>query len=112
MRMLIIKAATGALCMVMTAGCAITQGDVNTAYDAANRAGLDAMAGIPTSLPLVEDVDSAFLGDRQVPVAYDASLPPVFREKQVTLPANLGIRQIATLVSNATGYAVHMSPDC
>jgi type IVB pilus formation R64 PilN family outer membrane protein len=111
MRMFASRAVIGALCMTMIAGCAVTQSDVNTAYDAANRASLDAMAGIPGSLPLVEDVDSAFLGDRQVPVAYDASLPPVFREKQVTLPANLGIRQIATLVSNATGYAVHLSPD-
>jgi type IVB pilus formation R64 PilN family outer membrane protein len=111
MRMFASRAVIGALCMTMIAGCAVTQSDVNTAYDAANRAALDAMAGVPGSLPLVEDVDSAFLGDRQVPVAYDASLPPVFREKQVTLPANLGIRQIATLVSNATGYAVHLSPD-
>lgn len=111
MRMLALKAAIAATAISTIAGCAVTPGEVNTTYDAGHRAALDALNAEPLPLPLVEDVDTAFLGDRQVPVAYDASLPAVFREKQVTLPANLGLKQIATLISNATGYAVHLSPD-
>jgi type IVB pilus formation R64 PilN family outer membrane protein len=62
-------------------------------------------------MSLVEDVPSAFLGDRMVPVAYEATLPAVFRDKHVTMPANMDINQIASLISTATGYPVHLSPD-
>lgn len=89
----------------MAAGCAVTQQDVNASYDAAHRTISDALGKGPTPMALVEDVPTAFLGDRLVPLAYEATLPAVFRDKTVTLPANLGIRQIATLISTATGYA-------
>ncbi|MDQ7980373.1 type II secretory pathway protein [Paraburkholderia sp. SARCC-3016] len=111
MRMPFLKTAIAAAAVTIIAGCAVTQGDVNAVYNASHQTATDAMNAEPQPLPLVEDVDSAFLGDRQVPVAYDASLPAVFRERQVTIPANLGVKQIATLISNATGYSVHLSPD-
>jgi type IVB pilus formation R64 PilN family outer membrane protein len=106
-----LKACAAAFAVLSLAGCAVSQGDVNRAYDAANAAATNAMNGVPDSLPLVEDVPDAYLGDRMVPLSYDASLPAVFREKTVTFPANLKISQIAMLVQSATGYPVHLSPD-
>ncbi|MFL9886747.1 type II secretory pathway protein [Paraburkholderia agricolaris] len=105
------KSLAAAVAMFALAGCAVTQDDVNRSYDAAHQAVVDAMGNGPDSMPLVEDVPTAFLGDRLVPVAYEATLPAVFREKNVTFPANLNIRSIATMVSTATGYPVHLSPD-
>ena len=107
----ILKTAIAGACSLVIAGCAVTQGDVNSAYDAANGAASAAMSNLPGSMALVEDVPTAFLGDRLVPVAYEATLPATFREKRITMPANLDINQIANLVSGATGYAVHLSPD-
>ncbi|WP_425194971.1 type II secretory pathway protein [Paraburkholderia phenazinium] len=106
-----ITIAVSAATAITFAGCAVTQDDVNRAYDAAHATVAGALAKEPQSMPLVEDVPNAFLGDRLVPVAYDASLPAVFRDKSVTFPANVGIKRIATLVSTATGYPVHLSPD-
>ncbi|WP_018432854.1 type II secretory pathway protein [Paraburkholderia atlantica] len=107
----IIKTGLSVACSLMIAGCAVNQSDINAAYDGAHRTGSDAMANLPGSMALVEDVPPAFLGDRLVPVAYEAKLPATFREKKVTMPANIGIKQISTLISGATGYAVHLSPD-
>ncbi|MBB5420623.1 type II secretory pathway protein [Paraburkholderia atlantica] len=107
----IIKTGLAVACSLMIAGCAVNQGDINAAYDGAHRTGSDAMANLPGSMALVEDVPTAFLGDRLVPVAYEATLPATFREKKVTMPANIGIRQISTLISGATGYPVRLSPD-
>ncbi|MPW10887.1 type II secretory pathway protein [Paraburkholderia sp. CNPSo 3155] len=107
----IIKTGLSFACSLMIAGCAVNQSDINASYDAAHRTGSDAMANLPGSMALVEDVPTAFLGDRLVPVAYEAKLPATFREKKVTMPANIGIRQISTLISGATGYPVHLSPD-
>jgi len=111
MRLSIFRTAIAAASLLIVAGCAVTQSDVNAAYDAANKTGIDALNGVPGSMSLVEDVPSAFLGDRMVPVAYEATLPAVFREKHVTMPANMDINQIASLISTATGYPVHLSPD-
>lgn len=111
MRMHLLKSTIAVAAAVAMAGCAVSQHDVDESYDAAHRTISDAFANGPSSMPLVEDVPSAFLGDRLVPLAYEATLPAVFRDKSITLPANLGIKQIATLVSNATGYPVHLSPD-
>jgi type IVB pilus formation R64 PilN family outer membrane protein len=111
MRLSIIRTAIAASLLLVVAGCAVTQSDINAAYDAANKTGIDALNGVPGSMSLVEDVPSAFLGDRMVPVAYEATLPAVFREKHVTMPANMDINQIASLISTATGYPVHLSPD-
>ncbi|WP_261530792.1 type II secretory pathway protein [Burkholderia multivorans] len=111
MRMHPFKSVVAIAAAVLASGCAVTQQDVNSSYDAAHRTISDALAKGPESMALVEDVPTAFLGDRLVPLAYEATLPAVFREKSVTLPANLGIRQIATLISTATGYPVHLSPD-
>ncbi|MBB4518275.1 type IVB pilus formation R64 PilN family outer membrane protein [Paraburkholderia fungorum] len=108
---LIFRSAIAAACSLIIAGCAVTQGDVNSAYDSTNSAASAAMNNLPGSMALVEDVPTAFLGDRLVPVAYEATLPATFREKRITMPANLDINQIANLVSGATGYAVHLSPD-
>ena len=105
------QAAVSLLLASALTGCAISQSDINGAYDAATRDATHAMANTGDSMPLVEHVPTAFLGDRLVPVAYEATLPAVFREKTITLPANLPITKIATLVSNATGYPVHLSPD-
>lgn len=107
----IFRSAIAAACSLIIAGCAVTQGDVNSAYDSTNSAASAAMNNLPGSMALVEDVPTAFLGDRLVPVAYEATLPATFREKRITMPANLDINQIANLVSGATGYAVHLSPD-
>jgi len=92
-------------------GCAVSQMDVNRAYDAANADATHAMGNGAESMQLVEEVPTAFLGDRLVPVAYEATLPAIFREKTVTFPANLPLTKIGTLVSSATGYPVHLSPD-
>ncbi|MGG2041506.1 type II secretory pathway protein [Burkholderia gladioli] len=111
MRVHLWKSAFAIAATLMAAGCAVTQQDVNDSYDAAHRTISDAMGKGPAPMALVEDVPTAFLGDRLVPLAYEATLPAVFRDKTVTLPANLGIKQIATLISTATGYPVHLSPD-
>src|ERR1700756_1477839 len=107
----ILKTAIAGACSLVIAGCAVTQGDVNSAYDAANGAASATMANLPGSMALVEDVPTAFLGDRLLPVADETTLPAPLREKKVTMPANIGIRQISTLISGATGYPVHLSPD-
>lgn len=99
------------LVAVSLTGCAVSQFDVNRAYDAANADGARAIGNGPESMALVEDVPTAFLGDRLVPVAYEATLPAIFREKTVVFPGNLPLSKIATLVSSATGYPVHLSPD-
>ncbi|AUT75431.1 type II secretory pathway protein [Paraburkholderia hospita] len=111
MRLSFIRTAIAVASLLAIAGCAVTQSDINAAYDAANKTGIDALNGVPGSMSLVEDVPSAFLGDRMVPVAYEATLPAVFRDKHVTMPANMDINQIASLISTATGYPVHLSPD-
>jgi type IVB pilus formation R64 PilN family outer membrane protein len=105
------QAAVSLLVASILTGCAVTQSDVNRAYDAASQEATRAMANQGDSMSLVEHVQTAFLGDRLVPVAYEATLPAVFREKTVTFPANLPITKIATLVSDASGYPVHLSPD-
>lgn len=105
-RSLIIAAVAASL-----AGCAVTQGDVNGAYDQASRTASTALDSTGQGIPLVEDVPGAFLGDRPVPLAYVATLPAVFRDKKVTFPPKLEIRTLATLVSSASGYPVHVSPD-
>ncbi|MEM5440448.1 type II secretory pathway protein [Paraburkholderia diazotrophica] len=107
----ILKTFLAAACSLMIAGCAVYQSDINSAYDAVHHTASDAIANMPGSMALVEDVPTAFLGDRLVPVAYEAKLPATFREKKVTMPANLKIKEISTLISGATGYAVHLSPD-
>ncbi len=99
------------LVAISLTGCAVSQWDVNHAYDAANAEGAKAMGNGPESMALVEEVPTAFLGDRLVPVAYEATLPAIFREKTVVFPGNLPLSKIATLVSSATGYPVHLSPD-
>jgi type IVB pilus formation R64 PilN family outer membrane protein len=104
-------AALSLLVASILTGCAVSQSDVNHAYDAATRDASQAMAGMGESMSLVEHVQTAFLGDRLVPVAYEATLPAVFREKTVTFPANLSITKMAPLVSDASGYPVHLSPD-
>ncbi|MBU9589458.1 secretin N-terminal domain-containing protein [Burkholderia multivorans] len=111
MRVHLLKSGVAIAAALMAAGCAVTQQDVNDSYDAAHRTISDALGKGPAPMALVEDVPTAFLGDRLVPLAYEATLPAVFRDKTVTLPANLGIKQIATLISTATGYPVHLSPD-
>jgi type IVB pilus formation R64 PilN family outer membrane protein len=111
MRLTKIKSAICMLVAVSLAGCAVSQSDVNHAYDAANADATKAMGSGPDSMALVEEVPTAFLGDRLVPVAYEATLPAVFREKSVVFPGNLPLSKIATLVSSATGYPVHLSPD-
>ncbi|QGZ66968.1 type II secretory pathway protein [Paraburkholderia acidisoli] len=93
------------------AGCAVTQGDVNSAYDRANATAGAALDGSGQGIALVEHVQSAFLGDRPMPLAYVATLPAVFRDKKVTFPPKLEMKTLATLVSSASGYPVHVSPD-
>jgi type IVB pilus formation R64 PilN family outer membrane protein len=111
MRSYPIRTLVAAATALAFAGCAVTQGDVNSAYDQANSTAGAALANAGNSIPLVEDVPNAFLGDRQVPLAYEATLPAVFRDRKVTFPPNLDIRTLATLVSSAAGYPVHVSPD-
>ncbi|MEM5370950.1 type II secretory pathway protein [Paraburkholderia azotifigens] len=105
------KAAVSLFVASTLTGCVVSQSDVNNAYDSATHDATHAMAGMGESMPLVEHVPTAFLGDRPVPVAYEATLPAVFREKSVTLPANLPLSKIATMLSDAAGYPVHLSPD-
>ncbi|SAL84706.1 type II secretory pathway component PulD-like protein [Caballeronia arvi] len=111
MRLTKIKSAVAMLVAISLNGCAVSQLDVNHAYDALNAEGAKAMGNGPESMALVEDVPTAFLGDRLVPVAYEATLPAIFREKTVVFPGNLPLSKIATLVSSATGFPVHLSPD-
>ncbi|WP_434667667.1 type II secretory pathway protein [Paraburkholderia sp. A3BS-1L] len=103
----LIAAATAA----SLAGCAVMQSDVNGVYDQANATASAALDGAANGIPLVEDVPTAFLGDRPVPLAYEATLPAVFRDKKVTFPPKLDMKTLATLVSNASGYPVRVSPD-
>lgn len=110
-----IKFACQAICVAIfassLASCAVSQGDVNKAYDAARTTAENDLDKAPESMPLVEDIPTAFLGDRFAPVAYEATLPPVFRQTLVTFPANISITTIAQLVSTTVGYPVHLSPD-
>jgi type IVB pilus formation R64 PilN family outer membrane protein len=106
-----IRAIAAAVSLLAIAGCAVTQKDVNDAYNKTSGAVTTAMDDKAQSQPLVEDVATAFLGDRLVPLAYDANLPAVFREKTVTFPGRLGLKELASMVSSATGYPVHLSPD-
>jgi type IVB pilus formation R64 PilN family outer membrane protein len=93
------------------AGCAVSQGDINDAYNSGTRDAKNAIGDGPEQMALVEMVPTAFLGDKLVPLAYEATLPSIFREKTITFPAGLPLTKIGTLVSNATGYPVHLSPD-
>ncbi|WP_028214412.1 type II secretory pathway protein [Paraburkholderia mimosarum] len=111
MRLYPIRTLIATASVVMIAGCAVTQGDVNSAYDQGNATASAALDGAGNSIPLVEVVPSAFLGDRPVPLAYEATLPAVFRDKKVTFPPKLDVRTLATLVSNASGFPVRVSPD-
>jgi len=95
----------------LLSACAVSQGDVNKAYNSAQATVESNLNSMPESMPLVEDVTTAFLGDRFAPVAYEATLPPVFRQKLVTFPPNVGITTIAQLLSTTSGYPVHLSPD-
>ena len=63
----ILKTLLAAACSLMIAGCAVYQSDINSAYDAVHHTADDAMANMPGSMALVEDVPTAFLGDRLVP---------------------------------------------
>lgn len=107
----LLRVGCSALLVAMLTGCAVSQGDVDKAYKSIEPLADQATGDMPASLPLVEDVDSAFLGDRTAPLSYEATLPPVFREKLVTFPANMTISSISQLVSSASGYPVHLSPD-
>ena len=111
MRLYPLRTLIATACAVALAGCAVTQSDVNSAYDQANATASSALNGASNGIPLVEDVPTAFLGDRPVPVAYEATLPAVFRDKKVTFPPRLDIKTLATLVASASGYPVHVSPD-
>ncbi|MFX1739869.1 type II secretory pathway protein [Paraburkholderia sp. A1RI_3L] len=111
MRLYPLRTLIAAACAIALAGCAVTQGDVNRAYDQANTAATAALGTASNGIPLVEDVPTAFLGDRPVPLAYEATLPAVFRDKKITFPPRIDIRTLATLVSSASGYPVHVSPD-
>ena len=68
-----IKSAVAILVAASLTGCAVSQSDVNHAYDAANAEAARAMGSVPQSMSLVEEVPTAFLGDRLVPVAYEAT---------------------------------------
>src|ERR1700750_2201022 len=98
------QAAVSLLVASTLTGCVVSQTDVNNAYDSATRDATHAMSGMGESMPLVEHVQTAFLAARLVPVAYEATLPAVFREKSVTLPANLPLSKIATMLSDVAGY--------
>lgn len=105
------RSVVAAAVAISLSGCAVMQSDVNSAYDQANSTASAALDGAGQGIPLVEHVPSAFLGDRPVPLAYVATLPAVFRDKKVTFPPHLGIKTLGTLVSSASGYPVHISPD-
>jgi type IVB pilus formation R64 PilN family outer membrane protein len=111
MRLHSIRTLIAEACAVAIAGCAVSQGDVNGAYDHANATASTALDGAANSIPLVEIVPTAFLGDRPVPLAYEATLPAVFREIKVKFPPKLDMKTLATVVSNASGYPVRVSPD-
>ncbi len=81
------QTAVSILVATLLSGCVVSQSDVNHAYDSATHDATRAMEGMGDSMPLVERVPTAFLGDRLVPVAYEATLPAVFRDKTVTLPS-------------------------
>ncbi|TCK33440.1 type IVB pilus formation R64 PilN family outer membrane protein [Paraburkholderia sp. BL8N3] len=111
MRQTKLNTAIALLVVASLAGCAVSQSDINQAYDAVHADATKAMGSGTESMALVEEVPTAFLGDRLVPLAYEATLPAIFRDKTVVFPGNLPLSKIATLVSSATGYPVHLSPD-
>lgn len=92
-------------------GCAVSQRDVNQAYDARQADMKAAYGDGPGSMPLVERVSTAFLGSKPVPLAYEATLPAMFRERTVSFPAGLKLSQIASQISLAARMPVRLSPD-
>jgi hypothetical protein len=101
-------------CTILTlamAGCAVTNGEIDKAYNSDEQLATKALQEAPEPMPLVEDLPTAFLGTRTAAVPYESTLPPPFHEKLLTFAAGLSITDIANQVSSLTGYAVHLSPD-
>lgn len=105
------SAIAAATALFIVSGCAVTQNDVNSAYDQANGTGKAAMERTGRGIALVEHVRTAYLGDSKMPLAYEANLPPVFRTKRITMPARIDLKSMASLLSQASGFPVQLTPD-
>lgn len=105
------SAIAGAAALCLLSGCAVTQSDVNSAYDSTNAEAKRAMENGGRGIALVEHVRTAYLGDSKMVLAYDANLPPVFRTKKITMPANIDLKTMQSLLSQASGYPVQLTPD-
>ncbi|MGF6996662.1 type II secretory pathway protein [Paraburkholderia sp. GAS32] len=106
-----LSAIAGAAALCVLSGCVVSQGDINAAYNGADADGKAAMATSGRGIPLVEHVRTAYLGDSKIALAYDASLPPVFRTKKISMPANIDLKLMASVLSQQLGYPVQLTPD-
>lgn len=65
--------------------------------------------------PLVERMTGSYLGSTTVPLAYSASLPSIFRDKEVTLnfpvAGKVNLSTIASRITDVTKLPVRIRPD-
>ena len=102
MRLTKIKSAVAILVAISLAGCAVSQSDVNHAYDASQRrsnARRWATGRGGSHVRSLKKCRPRSSATGLVPVAYEATLPAMFRERRVVFPGNLPLSKIATLVS-------------
>lgn len=61
--------------------------------------------------PLVKHYDMPYLGSATIPLAYDATLPPVFRDVTLNFPGRANLTTVGERIFAATGIPVRLRPD-
>jgi type IVB pilus formation R64 PilN family outer membrane protein len=98
-------------------GCAVSPREVSDAAKDREDTITSARKGLDTTspLPLIQHVHTAFLGSQSTPVAYEATLPPIFRSENAHLryPAlgSVPLGTIAQKIQEATKIPVRIDPD-
>lgn len=111
------------MCVALLAsGCStLSQKELNKAADTMrDRIALQKEVNASTAkLPMVEHISGSYLGSSVVPLAYAATLPAIFRDKDITLnfPARPGsngkvnLATVAARITEATKLPVRIRPD-
>jgi type IVB pilus formation R64 PilN family outer membrane protein len=61
--------------------------------------------------PLVQRVRNPYLGTQPINLAYEATLPPVFRDVTLRFPGRSNLSTVAARITEATKLPVHIRPD-